>query len=72
MPLKIQGMHPLAPGAGPHMANPRPRRRAHCPRVRTDSLTAEAFYERFLRTNRPCILTGAIDGWGAVRRRGLR
>ena len=56
------------PTAEPHTASTRPRRRAHCPRVRADSLTAEAFYERFLKSNRPCILTGATDSWGAVQR----
>ena len=56
-----------APVDSTSVAADRVQRRAHCPRVCADSITADAFYERFLKANRPCIISGLIGGWGAVR-----
>mgnify|MGYP006138574165 CR=1 FL=1 len=58
-------------GGEPHAEAAVPRssggfaKRASCPRIDGRALSPEQFYRRFLRANKPCILTGLTDSWGA-------
>ena len=63
-------MQSVAPPSTPPTSSSSTRRprRAHCPRICAESITESIFYDRFLRTNRPCIISGLIDGWGSVQR----